>query len=166
MLIHEERPTDQAAIRALNRSVFKGDYEADLVDRLRADGLVACSLVAQNETDLIGHILFSQLQVEVDDRPIPAVSLAPMAVTATHQRQGIGQRLVEAGLAVVRGGDTAAVLVLGHLWFYPRFGFSAQTILHLASPFQGNPAFMALELKAGCLSGEKGKVTYPAAFGL
>ena len=65
----------------------------------------------------------------------------------------------EAGLAA------AAVIVLGHEAFYPRFGFSAELARRLDAPFRSD-AFMALELQPGALAGVRGAVRYPAAFGL
>ena len=47
MLIREEVPADIDAIAELNRIAFGGDYEADLIARLRAEGLVIASLVTQ-----------------------------------------------------------------------------------------------------------------------
>jgi putative acetyltransferase len=70
---------------------------------------------------------------------------------------------VRAGLDAVRDAGYAAVVVLGHPEFYPRFGFSADLAAKLASPFAG-PAFMALELVPGALDGTRGTVTYPPAF--
>jgi putative acetyltransferase len=50
--------------------------------------------------------------------------------------------------------------------YYPCFGFSPILAQKLASPFQGMAEFMALELIVGALSGQKGSVKYPRAFGL
>lgn len=160
-----ETPADAPAIAALNREEFNGDYEADLIDRLREDGLVAVSLIAYDGTDLVGHILFSELAVEIDDRNVNAVALAPMAVRADHQRQGIGGQLIRHGLEKLRQRGCAAVIVLGHADYYPRFGFSAALAARLRSPFPGEQ-FMALELEPGALSGQSGRVLYPPAFGL
>jgi putative acetyltransferase len=55
--------------------------------------------------------------------------------------------------------------VVGHLEYYPRFGFSSDLAVKFASPFKG-PHFMALELLEGALSGQSSLVTYPDAFGL
>ena len=57
------------------------------------------------------------------------------------------------------------VIVLGHPDYYPRFGFSTAQARLLESPFDPR-AFMALELSPGALDGVRGKVRYPAAFGL
>jgi putative acetyltransferase len=162
MHIRPERPDDAAAVAVLNRTAFGGDDEVDLIERLRADRLVAVSLVAIDDA-LVGHILFSDLAVSLDGRPVRTVSLAPMCVAPDRQRQGIGSHLVRAGLAAVLDAGHAAVIVLGHPEFYPRFGFSADPAAMFAAPFAG-PYFMAIELVPGALDGTRGTVTYPPAF--
>ena len=97
---------------------------------------------------------------------IGAASLAPMAGKPDRQRQGIGSKLITEGLSVLRKKQVEAVIVLGHTWLYPRFGFSAGITQHLASPFRGKVSFMGLELTPGALASEKGCVKYPEAFGL
>jgi putative acetyltransferase len=57
------------------------------------------------------------------------------------------------------------VIVLGHPEYYSRFGFSSEKARFIESPFPPD-AFMALELRSGALDGIRGKVRYPAAFGL
>ena len=141
---------DDSAIRRLNDDVFGGPCESRLIEDLRAAGLDAVELVA----------------VENDDRQVvPALALAPMAVRRDRQRRGIGSALVRAGLGLARERDWRAVIVLGHKEYYPRFGFSAALARPLEAPFSGG-AFMALELAPGALRGEKGRVTYPPAFGV
>jgi putative acetyltransferase len=152
-----------ADIAALLDTAFVGTDESRLVARLRRDGLVAASLVAIDHVAVLGHILFSRVAVSVDGRPVEAVSLAPMAVRPDCQRQGIGGRLITAGLAAMRDQGRQAVIVVGHPAYYPRFGFSAALARHLASPYAGD-AFMALELTPAVLSGERGTVVYPSAF--
>jgi putative acetyltransferase len=162
--IREETQRDETAIAEVNRAAFGGDIEAHIVDRLRAEGLAVLSLVATSGDQVVGHILFSDLDVDVDGRRVPAVSLAPMAVLPDWQRQGVGSRLIEAGLAGLRAqGKAHTVIVLGHPGYYPRFGFSADLAQKLQSPYAGE-AFMALELVPGALSGAQGTVRYPPAF--
>lgn len=162
MTVETERPEHREAIDRVHRAAFGRAFEADLVRRLRSDGLVVASLVAIEAGAVAGHILFSELEVEVDGRPVAAASLAPMAVLPQRQRQGIGTRLVEAGLAALRGRK-AAVIVVGHPAYYPRFGFSAALVRHLETPYAGE-AFMGRELVPGALSGLTGSVRYPPAF--
>lgn len=165
MLVRSERPEDRAAIRLVNEEAFGRRDEADLVDRLRAQGLVLASFVAEAEGLIVGHILFSRISIEVADRNVPAVALAPLAVIPKFQRQGIGTMLTTHGLDWLRGGIEQIVLVLGHPDYYRRFGFSADKARFIESMF--NPkSFMALELKPNALEGIRGKVRYPEAFGL
>lgn len=165
--IRLETPADHPGIQALNDAAFGGPDESHLIEQLRADGLVTVSLVADEYGEIVGHILFSDLEVVDFDRnrAIRACALAPMAVAPTHQNLGIGSALVTEGIEICRELGVELVVVLGHAEFYPRFGFSADKAECLKSPFSG-PNFMVLELKDGILDDFSGNVVYPPAFGL
>jgi putative acetyltransferase len=165
MIIRAERPEDQPAVARLNREAFGGPGEAELIDRLRRDGLVAVSLVAEADGEIIGHILLSRLEAEIGGRRLAALALAPMAVAPARQRQGIGSVLVLAAIAAARDCGAQLILVLGHTQFYRRYGFSSEKAAMLNNPFQTD-AFMALELAPDILQGPPGSVSYPPAFGL
>jgi putative acetyltransferase len=47
------------------------------------------SLVAVENDEVVGHILFSALTIETEHAVLHAVSLAPMAVVPDHQRFGL-----------------------------------------------------------------------------
>jgi putative acetyltransferase len=158
-------PDRYAAVADLNRAAFGSDAEGTLIGQLRDDGLVLVERVALDAGEVVGHILFSRLGVEIEGRAIRAAALAPMAVRPDRQRQGIGSRLVLDGLAELRSICCQAVIVLGHPGYYPRFGFSATLAEKFAAPFRGK-AFMALELMPGTLFGHAGSVIYPDAFGI
>lgn len=162
-MIGEEAPEDIEAIAALNRAAFGGEDEVAIIDRLRRDGLFALSLVERDAGAIVGHILFSDLDVTVDGCAVRAAALAPMAVDPTRQRNGIGSRLVRHGTDTLKDRGYEAVIVLGHPAYYRRFGFSVALAAKLAAPFSG-AAFMALELKPGALAGASGVVRYPRAF--
>lgn len=153
------------AVRSINEAAFGRPDEADLVDRLRAEGVVLASLVAELEKRAVGHILFSRMWIETTGGSVAAVALAPLAVLPEHQRQGIGGQLIRQGLDLLRRQGERIVIVLGHPDYYPRFGFSSEKASALESPF-ARSIFMAMELSPGALDGIQGKVRYPAAFGL
>jgi putative acetyltransferase len=127
--------------------------------------MAAIELVAVEGPSIVGHILFSILEVTVDGRAVKTLALAPMAVEPARHRQGIGSALVHAGLDRARTDGWEAVIVLGHPRDYPRFGFSAAQAHHLQAPYSGD-AFMALALRPGALDGQTGHVVYPAAFAI
>jgi putative acetyltransferase len=165
LVLRDEIPRDREQVRKVNEAAFARAGEADLIERLRLDGAVLLSIVAELDGQIVGHILFSRMTVETAQGPVPAVSLAPMAVLPDHQRRQIGSQLVRLGLSKLRDRRERIVLVLGHEHYYPRFGFSSDLARCLVSPFPLE-AFMALELSEGALAGVRGAVQYPAAFGL
>jgi putative acetyltransferase len=163
--IRDEQFGDQREVWQLNEVAFGRSDEADLVDRLREEGVVLLSLVAELRGQIVGHILFSRMSIETAQGTLPAVSVAPMAVRPSHQRRQVGSHLVRHGLDCLRVRGERIVIVLGHKDYYPRFGFAADKARYLSSPFPAD-AFMALELSEGALSDVRGAVRYPAAFGL
>lgn len=162
--IRSDADQDQAAIRHVNQKAFGGDAEANLVDALRDGGFVEVSLVVEMDGTIIGHILFSRLSIVTKSGTVAALSLAPMAVLPSHQRRGVGSKLVEAGLQTCRERGHKIVTALGHPKFYPRFGFSAELARPLESPFGGGEAWMALELVRGALRGVEGRVEFSQPF--
>jgi putative acetyltransferase len=165
LLVRDEQPCDRQQVRKVNEAAFGRSDEADLIDRLQVEGAVLLSLVAESDSQVIGHILFSRITVETAQGLVAAVSLAPMAVRPDNQSHQVGSQLVHLGLTRLRDRGERIVIVLGHEHYYPRFGFSSEKARYLASPFPPE-AFMALELSDGALVGIHGAVRYPAAFGL
>ncbi len=164
MTVRPETQADLNAVHEVNRLAFGQDAEADLVDGLRAGGFVRLSLVAEVGGQIAGHILFSRLPIIIRTGVVEALALAPMAVLPTHQRRGIGTKLVEEGLRACREAGHRIILVLGHPTFYPRFGFSAKLAEPLTSPFGSGESWMAVELVPGALTGVVGRVEYPPPF--
>ena len=162
---HPDDTREHSVIRSIHEAAFGRPDEADLVESLRSEGAVLLSLVAGVEQRVVGHILFSRMSIETSNGPVPAAALAPVAVFPDHQRRGIGGQLIRSGLDLLRERGEQIVIVLGHPGYYPRFGFSSEKAHSLESPFPPE-AFMATELSSGALDGIRGKVRYPAAFGL
>lgn len=135
--IRYETANDQKVIWNINRLAFDGEAEADLVGNLRSAASVEVSLVADVDGEVVGPILFSRLSISTNDGIIAAISLAPMSVLPEYQRQGIGSKLVNAGLVECRIKGHQIVTVLGHSDFYPQFGFSSRLAQTLESPFGG-----------------------------
>ncbi|MBL8834730.1 MAG: N-acetyltransferase [Alphaproteobacteria bacterium] len=155
-----ERPGDAAAIRQAVTAAFGQTAEADLVERLRADGEVVASLVAAARTAIVGHILFSRLDT---GGRCAAAALAPLAVVPGWQRRGIGAALVRAGIDACRDKAVAVLVVLGDPAFYGRFGFTRALGARLRTPYDCD-ALTALELVPGALAAGAFAVRYPRAF--
>ena len=152
-----ETPEDRAAVWSVVADAFDTRAEADLVDRLRADGDVVYSLVGCEDGVVVSHVLFSRMAA-----PFRALGLAPVATSASHRRQGIAARLIEDGLARARRDGWDGVFVLGAPAYYGRFGFDVALAAGFSSPY-AEAHFMALSL------GERlptlaGAIAYAPAF--
>jgi putative acetyltransferase len=162
-LIRAEEAADYAGIREVNLLAFGQPTEADLVEALRREPRFCpeLSLVAVQNDAVVGHILFSPIQVGKS----AALALAPMAVRPELQRQGIGSELVRAGLGTCARLGHQVVVVVGHPEFYPRFGFVPARPHGIEAPFPvPDEAFMVREISPGGLAGVSGMVIYPAPF--
>jgi putative acetyltransferase len=167
LTIRPERREDYSAVHDLNRNAFGSESEARLVEELRRlPGFIPeLSLVAIRGGRIVGHILFSPIQIAGGTGTGRALALAPMAVHPAFQRQRIGSELVLQGIAVCWNLGYGSIVVVGHPDYYPRFGFVSARPRGLEVPFPvPDEAFMVLELRPGALQGMKGTVIYPKPF--
>lgn len=164
-LLREETPDDAAAVFAVHAAAFGQDDEARLVDALRAAGHVRVGLLAEGAGRILGHVVFGDVAVVGAERSWSGLALAPVAVLPDFQDLGIGSALIGRGLEECRRRAVPFVLVLGHPGYYERFGFRANLAAALESPFPPE-TFLALETTPGGLAEVRGRVRYPAAFGL
>ena len=164
MIVRVEEQKDRASVRAVNLSAFETETEANLVDTLRVQAYPLVSLVAEEGSEVIGHIMFSP--VSLPGHPeLKIMGLAPMAVAPMHQRRGAGTALVRAGLEQCKKLGFGAVVVLGHPAYYPRFGFQPSAHFGISCEYEvAEEAFMLLELQPGFLQGASGTVRFHEAF--
>jgi putative acetyltransferase len=88
-----------------------------------------------------------------------------MAVVPARQREGIGSSLVRQGLERCDEMNAAAVVVIGHPEYYPRFGFIPAARLLLRSEYDvPEDVFMVHEFRDGALAGRSGTIRYHPVF--
>ena len=122
--------------------------------------------MATKDSQVIGHILFSKIQIIGDTQTHESLALAPMAVHPQFQKQGIGGKLITRGLSEAKKLGYESVVVLGHAQYYPRFGFTPASQWNIRCPFEvPDEAYMALELQEDSLKDKSGIVKYADAFG-
>ena len=165
MNIREEQPSDIEKTWEVNSEAFETEAEANLVNALRSSGCTYISLVAETETNIVGHILFTPVELSGDYNKIKIMGLAPMAVFSQYQNKGIGSKLVEAGLELCKSRGYDAVVVLGHPNYYPKFGFEPSVKYNIKSEYDvPDDVFMVLELVPGSLKTHAGVIKYHEAF--
>lgn len=165
MVIRDSRNEDRAAIAKLHREAF-GPQEGQAVAALALDLLgdptarPLLSLLAEENGEVRGHVLFTAVSVVNGDQSVPGRILAPVAVSPQAQGMRIGSRLIRAGLEQLRATGAGLVFVLGHPAYYPRFGFEPAGRLGLEAPYpvpqEVADAWMVHELETGLLGQVKG----------
>ncbi|MGD8909468.1 MAG: N-acetyltransferase [Chromatiales bacterium] len=161
-----EAEADRAAVSTVNLAAFAQGEEADLVRRLTVEVSERLSLVAIEDDELVGHILFTPVTLEDAGPPLKGMGLAPLAVLPQSQGRGIGTALVNEGLQRLRHAGYHFVVVLGHPGYYPRFGFEPASRYGMRCQWEGVPddAFMLLPLEPASLTGRAGLVRFHPAF--
>ncbi|MGD1015126.1 MAG: N-acetyltransferase [Roseiarcus sp.] len=168
MLIRPERESEFPAIYELVRvgfttaKVANGD-EQNFVDRLRSgDGYIPeLALVAEDDGELVGHIMLTRTFVSTAEAPRPVLLLAPLCVVLKRRKQGLGARLIQDALSRARRLGHAAVVLVGDPAYYSRFGFKPCASFGIANA-NGIPDrhVMALELAPGALANASGIVLF------
>src|SRR5215471_18873826 len=165
LIVRGETPENIPAIHHIHTAAFGRPNEADLVDVLRQHNALTISLVAVKDGRLVGHIAFSPVTITSSTGTIEALGLAPMAVLPAYQRRDIGSQLVEVGLTACHNTPYDVVVVLGHLHYYPRFGFVPAKPLGIVWEHDApEEAFMVKEIQEGALAQIRGVVKYRPEF--
>lgn len=166
IVIRREETADEARVRFVNEQAFGRSEEADLVDRLRRSCDNALSLVAADGQIVVGHILFTPVTIADNGAALEGMGLAPMSVLPDFQRHGIGTRLVQAGIDILKDHGYPFIIVLGHPDFYPRFGFRPASAYGITPQWEGVPdeAFMLLALDDSLLERVSGVAWYHDEF--
>ncbi|MEM9541462.1 MAG: N-acetyltransferase [Cyanobacteria bacterium P01_E01_bin.42] len=165
LVIRPETPADYSEIAQVNNLAFGQENEAQLIDRIRRGDryIPELSLVATISNKIVGHILFSKIDL-IGQEKQSILGLAPMAVLPEFQNQGIGSQLVREGLAIADRLQMPCVIVLGHSWFYPRFGFEPAEPYGIQPPFPLPPEVFMVKCLSTCQQKYTGKIVYPPEF--
>ena len=169
MNIRPEKKSDINAISALTYTAFENHphhapgakpTEHLIVNNLRDSGVLTLSLVAEDDTGIVGHIAFSP--VKIAGVASNWYGLGPVSVDPAQQGKGIGGQLITTGLEILKKQGAEGIALLGEPEYYGRFGFKAHTNLTLADV----PAeyFLIKSLYDDKAVISVGEVTYHRAF--
>lgn len=156
--LREERLSDLAAREALLDRAFGSARFTKTSERLRAGRLPAegLALVAASGDQLLGTVRLWHVSA---GPARPALLLGPLAVEEAWRGAGIGAALMRTAITRAQALGHRAILLVGDVSYYARFGFAAglTTGLDLPGPVD-RERFLALELQPGALAGAHGLV--------
>jgi predicted N-acetyltransferase YhbS len=161
LTIRQERAADAAAREALldaayGPSRFQKPSQRLRVGRNPARGLAFVAIIGGR---IVGTVRLWEVAAGPDR---PALLLGPLAVAPDHQRCGIGSALMEHALAAAARRGHGAVLLVGDLAYYSRFGFSAEHTGRLWLPgLTDKGRLLGCELAPDALKGVRGAIRAP-----
>lgn len=156
--LRDETPADADVVYTLTLRAFDQKGEADLIRALHAGNHVALSLVAEDNSVVVGHALLSKMET-----PSNTLGLGPVSTHPDHQRRGIASAIVKALIERAQKDGWSGIFVLGDPAFYGRFGFRIDVAASFETHYPKDH-FMALELKPDALQNRKGAALYAAPF--
>ena len=166
IIIRAEKPSERGSCDAILREAYGGDAEANLATALRstAEFNQNLSLVADNNSELLGYALYARVTVS-GTAIMPAATLAVMGVRKEHQRIGVGERLVRHGLERCRGLKIDLVFAVGLPAYFARIGFQPAMPLGLKPDWAvPEDQFMVFDLSGSKLGKFSGIVSYPGPY--
>ncbi len=173
VIIREERQKDFEKINQVVKAAFKNVEQTDhtehlLVERLRKSQayIPALSLVAQTpQGEIVGHLLLSKAHIINGSQSFEVLALAPLSVAPAFQRNSIGSKLIEVAHQRAKKLGYAAIVLLGHKDYYPRFDYKKASLFGVSFPFNApDDCCMVAELRKNALRGISGVVCYSQAF--
>jgi predicted N-acetyltransferase YhbS len=151
-----ERPDDAAAIETLLDQTFGADRHAKIsyCYRVGVEPIEDLRWVARRDHKLVGTLRF--WPVVIGARRHGALLLGPIAVEPEEQRQGVGVRLMNLGLAAAHAAGHRIVLLVGPIDYYKRFGFEPSQPHGIVMPDEAPERLLVRALEAGALDGVTG----------
>jgi predicted N-acetyltransferase YhbS len=126
MQIRPETVQDYASIARIHARAFgerPGEALIVALHRQRPVFDPELSLVAEQDGQIVGHVLFNPQTMRLMGQNLKVVNLSPIAIDPAYQKQGIGGQLIETGHKLAREKGYVLSILLGHPSYYPRFGY-------------------------------------------
>lgn len=152
--------TEAVARRAFYNRHCPGCNEHLLVHKMRhhKDYLPEFSRVAVEDGHVVGVIMYAKSWIVYDDQTVEIVTFGPLCADHKAKNHGIGKRLLEETIPLVKAAGYPAIVIFGEPYYYPKRGFHWVGEFGLTD-LKGNAwdALLAMELIPGALNRAGGK---------
>ncbi len=145
IIIQKELPEHFHAVHNILIKCFKSDAESKLVAELRNNNRAILSLVAVQNSEVVGHVMFTPVTT-FPPSMTKGLGLAPLAVKPEYQKQGVGAQLVKKGLSMCIELEFDYVVLLGNPKYYQRFGFRKASDFGIQNEYGVDDPFMLIKL--------------------
>lgn len=126
-----ERPSDYSDTENVTREAFWNHFSPGCdehylvhIMRERPAFVPELDVVAVDEGEIVGNIMYARSIIETDDgNEYEVLCLGPISVHPKYQNKGIGSRLIEYTRGLAQDMGFRAILLMGDPDYYSRQGF-------------------------------------------
>lgn len=166
--VNDYKTVEKLIVEAFSGSEYGYQNEAELVEKIRAEDtyLKALELVEVIEGKIVGHALLSQAVIQNETKEVinKGLVLAPLSVLPTHQRKGIGSKLIKA-LEEKVVNQYLFISILGSPTYYGKFDYEEAADFGIKAPFDvPSEYFLIKEMSKDGLESSQGILVYSTAF--
>lgn len=160
-----EHRADEEHVSSALRAAFGRTWESELVVQLRTTRELVMNLVAQHHGRVIGTAMFNEVVIEGERSKHAAVGLGPIGVMPGFQRRGVGTRLIQTGVELLKRLGHTRVVVVGEPKYFEKLGFKPASGYGIAcDQAASSEDVLIAELTPHSFNGISGTALYPAAF--
>jgi len=153
---------DLVKIAFQTAEVSNGKEQDFVVDLRSTQGYIEeLELVIEENDELIGHIILTEHEINLENSKIIGLYLAPVCVKQDYRRKGYGAELIEKSLKKAQKLGYTSVFLVGNPEYYSKFGFRKTSDFNIYNS-NGIPeeVCLALELKPKSLRNLRGTIDF------
>ena len=102
---------------------YENEEQFVLELRKRDSFIPELELIAEENGEFVGHIMFTKQGVKTDNGDYTGLLLAPLCVKLEYRNQGVGEKLVYAGFEKAKELGYTSSFLAGYPKYYNKFGF-------------------------------------------
>ena len=176
MNIRLEQPQDYREVENLTREAFWNVYRPGCTEhyvlnqyRNNPDFIPELDLVMEEDGQIIGHVMFSKVEIILDDGTVfPSWTFGPISIAPDYKRKGYGLKLLNYALEKAKTMGIGLLSMEGNIDFYKHAGFDLASKLKIhyhAEPRDSEvPYFLAQELIPGYWGNREGTYCPPKGY--
>lgn len=156
MIIRSEQGGDEQAIYDVTQAAFAPMFfsdgtEGQMINDLRRDGDLVISLVAVDDSGIVGHVALSP--ATIDGEHDGWFGLGPLSVSPRRQLSGIGGKLIAESMRLLKLKGATGCVLTGDPDYYARFGFRNDGALTYRDENPRNVLWLSFkgDVAKGCL---------------
>lgn len=137
-----------------------GDEQDFAVNLRNGDNYIPeLDLVAEQDGELLGHIMFTKTYVtKPDGSRYNTLMVAPLAVLLEYRSSGVGSALMKEGLRIAQAMGYQSAFLVGDPGYYQRFGYKLTHLYGINHESMPSEYVQVKELIPGALDGVTGLI--------